>query len=123
MFTEGVIGDTSNNDACSNNIVLTAVSDNSCDLTCGEGYVESTYVCETGSVTFSAFDNDRVSDYQTVTLSKSYVVFESANCKNFNIITHSYHQKMTRTQECQSCQLTLNESHFIIKYSGTRILS
>ena len=85
--------------------------------------VESTYVCETGSVTFSAFDNDRVSDYQTVTLSKSYVVFESANCKNFNIITHSYHQKMTRTQECQSCQLTLNESHFIIKYSGTRILS
>ena len=104
-FTEGVVGDTSSDDACSDNIVLTAVSDNSCDLTCDEGYIESssTHVCETGSVTFSAFSNSRVSDYQTVTLSKSYVVFESANRENFNIITHSYHQKVTRTQECQSC--------------------
>ena len=41
VFTGGVIGDTSNNDACSNNIVLTAVSDNSCDLACNEGYKSS----------------------------------------------------------------------------------
>ena len=40
-FTEGVIGDASNNDACSDNIVLTAVNDNSCDLTCASGYKSS----------------------------------------------------------------------------------
>ena len=39
-FTEGVIGDTSG-DYCSDNIALTAVNDNSCDLTCDEGYKSS----------------------------------------------------------------------------------
>ena len=41
VFTEGMIGDTSNNDACSDRIVLTAVNDNSCDLACKEGYKSS----------------------------------------------------------------------------------
>ena len=41
VFTEGMIGDTSNNDACSDHIVLTAVNDNSCDLACKEGYESS----------------------------------------------------------------------------------
>ena len=36
-----MIGDTSNNDACSDRIVLTAVNDNSCDLACKEGYESS----------------------------------------------------------------------------------
>ena len=40
-FTEGVIGDATNDDACSDNIVLTAVNDNSCDLTCASGYKSS----------------------------------------------------------------------------------
>ena len=33
--------DASNNDACSDGIVLTAVNDNSCDLTCASGYKSS----------------------------------------------------------------------------------
>jgi hypothetical protein len=99
---------------------LTAVSDNSCDLTCDEGYIEksSTHVCETGSVTFSAFSNSRVSDYQTVTLSKSYVVFESANREIFNIISLTHiTRKSLEHKNVNHVTLSLNDSHFVIKYS------
>ena len=53
VFTEGVIGDTSSNDACSDHIVLTALGDTSCDLACDEGYKSSgiaTVTCNGGSL-------------------------------------------------------------------------
>ena len=39
-----MIGDVSNDNACSDGITLSAVSDSSCDLTCGEGYMATSSV-------------------------------------------------------------------------------